>query len=166
MYQIFSLTLITLSLGLFAGKAQAQERTSRTLVDDTSSARDLVLLLDPETPISGNEVSVFLPVEFAFDSFQLTSTSVANLIKVAEALTAPEFEGTVFTLEGHTDASGPASYNMRLSLSRARAVAEFLVSAGVGAAQLKVVGRGEADLLPQFGPYARQQRRVEIVRSF
>ncbi|UYN95274.1 MAG: OmpA family protein [Enhydrobacter sp.] len=66
---------------------------------------------------------------------------------------------------GHTDKSGPDSYNMALSLRRANAVKDVLVREGVPATDISVVGRGEAQPLVQTADGVRepQNRRVEIV---
>ncbi|HHI89284.1 MAG TPA: OmpA family protein [Hellea balneolensis] len=50
----------------------------------------------------------------------------------------------VITVEGHTDADGPAEYNQNLSQKRADTVANYLISKGVNPAQIKAVGYGEA----------------------
>ena len=69
------------------------------------------------------------------------------------------------TATGHTDTSGPESYNMALSLRRANAVKDALVREGVPAQAISVIGRGEQGLLVQTGDGVRepQNRRVEIV---
>jgi OOP family OmpA-OmpF porin len=46
---------------------------------------------------------------------------------------------------GYTDRIGSAEYNKRLSLRRANAVKNHLVSHGVDASKIKVEGRGESD---------------------
>ena len=66
---------------------------------------------------------------------------------------------------GHTDTSGPESYNMALSLRRANTVKSALVAEGVPANVITVVGKGETGLMVQTGPNVRepQNRRVEII---
>lgn len=147
---------------------QSEEVRSRTLVDlETGTARDLILVLDPaEAPPAGSEVSVYLPVRFAFDSDRLSDTARRNLAVISEVMMAPELTGVVFTVEGHTDASGSAAYNESLSLRRALSAADYLVRLGVPRSRLAVRGLGEAALLPGVGPLAAEQRRVEFVRRF
>jgi len=48
-------------------------------------------------------------------------------------------------VEGHTDSDGSESYNKKLSQSRANAVRQFLVDAGVDPMRLDSVGYGEAE---------------------
>ena len=69
------------------------------------------------------------------------------------------------TATGHTDTSGPESYNMALSLRRANAVKDALVRDGVPAQAIVVIGKGESQPLTPTGDGVRepQNRRVEIV---
>ncbi|HLG45614.1 MAG TPA: OmpA family protein [Reyranella sp.] len=69
------------------------------------------------------------------------------------------------TATGHTDKSGPESYNMALSLRRANAVKDALVRDGVPAPAITVIGKGETQPLVQTADGVRepQNRRVEIV---
>ena len=146
----------------------AQEARSRTLFNpDADKARNLILTLDPvDAPPAGSEVSVYLPVQFAYDSSVLSGAARRNLAIIAEAISAPELAGVPFFVEGHTDASGDAGYNASLSLRRASSALRYLVSLGVRPARLAAIGRGEADLLPGVDPLAAAQRRVEFVRRF
>ncbi len=68
---------------------------------------------------------------------------------------------------GHTDLSGPASYNLGLSDRRAQAVKEALGSQGLSESAIKTLGLGEADPLIETPDGARepQNRRVEILLS-
>jgi len=65
---------------------------------------------------------------------------------------------------GHTDTSGPESYNMALSLRRGNAVKNALVREGVPASAIAVIDMGEKGLLVPTGDGVRepQNRRVEI----
>jgi OOP family OmpA-OmpF porin len=46
-------------------------------------------------------------------------------------------------VEGHTDSTGDAKYNLGLSYRRAESVKNYLVSKGIDANRLSVVGFGE-----------------------
>lgn len=46
-------------------------------------------------------------------------------------------------IEGHTDSVGPEDYNMNLSLRRAEAVMNYLVSRGVESYRMEALGKGE-----------------------
>ena len=45
-------------------------------------------------------------------------------------------------LQGHTDSTGPADYNMKLSQRRADSVRDYLIGRGVNADQLVAKGYG------------------------
>ncbi len=66
---------------------------------------------------------------------------------------------------GHTDDSGPAPGNQRLSERRARSAADYLISRGVDAARVTVVGYGEDRPVESNATEAGQlaNRRVEFV---
>ncbi len=102
-------------------------------------------------------------VNFAFNSSSLTAQAKANLDQVAEVFR--EFPDTNLLLEGHTDSTGDANYNMTLSQQRAQAVANYLKTKGVGAGRFTVQAFGETK--PRFDnstPEGRaKNRRVEVV---
>ena len=56
---------------------------------------------------------------------------------------------TKLTIVGHTDTSGSAAYNLRLSERRAKAVADALVGMGVAQTALSVDWKGKTDLAVQ-----------------
>ena len=118
---------------------------------------------DPGGPA---EVSVMLRIEFGFNSAELTGQARRDLDSVAAALSGPQLADARLTLEGHTDATGTADYNLRLSQRRAEAVVGYLVQRGVAVERLRPAGFGEHRLLPQYVPTDDRQRRVEIVRTF
>ena len=66
---------------------------------------------------------------------------------------------------GHADASGTAEANQALSVRRAEAVKDYLVSKGADPGMLVVVGVGSRDLKNTSNPTAAENRRVEIGRQ-
>jgi OmpA-OmpF porin, OOP family len=66
---------------------------------------------------------------------------------------------------GHTDTSGSAAFNQKLSVRRAQNVAKVLVQSGVPQDQLNVTGVGENDLKVPTpdGVREAQNRRTEII---
>ncbi len=65
---------------------------------------------------------------------------------------------------GHTDTTGPASYNQRLSVRRAEAVKAYLVSNGVPAGRIFTEGKGEMNPIANNDTRAgrAKNRRVEV----
>lgn len=70
-------------------------------------------------------------------------------------------ESVSITIEGHTDVSGPAEYNMILGKRRAEAVEEFLVENGIDGSRISVVSYGEEQ--PAYSPRSPKNRRVVLV---
>src|SRR6267154_5071444 len=100
-------------------------------------------------------------VFFDWDRYNLSQQALTTIQQAANAFKA---KGSArITATGHTDTSGPESYNMALSLRRANAVKDALVRDGVPSAAITVIGRGEAGLLVQTADGVRepQNRRVE-----
>lgn len=82
-------------------------------------------------------------VTFAHNSARLTSTSDAVLDEMATGLIANP--GLKIEIQGHTDSTGSAAYNQRLSQRRADAVREYLIDHGVNADQVVARGYGESE---------------------
>jgi outer membrane protein OmpA-like peptidoglycan-associated protein len=77
---------------------------------------------------------------FETNSATLKPESSETLDKVAESL--KNFPDVNIQVAGHTDNTGSAAYNMKLSDKRAKAVMDYLVSKGVPASQLTAKGYG------------------------
>ena len=106
------------------------------------------------------------PSFMVFFDWDRSNLSQQALNTIRQAAAAFKTKGNArITATGHTDTSGPESYNMALSLRRANAVKDALVREGVPAQAISVIGRGEQGLLVQTGDGVRepQNRRVEIV---
>jgi peptidoglycan-associated lipoprotein len=80
-------------------------------------------------------------VYFAFDSYELTPTSIATLRENANLLKA--HGGATIVVEGHADERGSIEYNLTLSEKRANAVRDYLSSLGVDRGRVRVVPYGE-----------------------
>lgn len=101
-------------------------------------------------------------LRFDFNRADLRPESRETLALIAGILfTSEDF---AITISGHTDARGNPQYNQRLSERRARAVADFLIEAGLAAERFTVEGLGEAyplDTGNNDAAHARN-RRVEL----
>jgi outer membrane protein OmpA-like peptidoglycan-associated protein len=101
-----------------------------------------------------------------FFDWDRSNLSQQALTTIGQAAAAYKTKGSArITATGHTDKSGPESYNMALSLRRANAVKDALVRNGVPATAISVVGKGETQPLVPTADGVRepQNRRVEIV---
>jgi OOP family OmpA-OmpF porin len=99
-----------------------------------------------------------------FDWSKADLTDRARQI-IGEAASARGAGVTRIEVNGFTDRSGPADYNMRLSMRRAEAVAAELVRRGVPRNQIVTRGFGEENNLVPTADGVRepQNRRVEII---
>ncbi|GAB6051209.1 hypothetical protein JCM17960_00290 [Magnetospira thiophila] len=111
------------------------------------------------------EPHIDIPILFEVDSARLSSEAESQLLEIARALQTPQLSRTRILVEGHTDATGDAGYNLSLSAQRARAVQQSLVDLGVDAQRLRPEGRGEtqpvADNATEDG--RSRNRRVTLV---
>jgi outer membrane protein OmpA-like peptidoglycan-associated protein len=96
------------------------------------------------------------------DTIRAVSSSVLDQLAGVIRTLGP---GVRVLVEGHTDDSGNAAYNVDLSHRRARSVVTYLVARGVPAAQLDFTGHGASrPLAPNDSPEGRAlNRRVEFL---
>jgi K(+)-stimulated pyrophosphate-energized sodium pump len=93
------------------------------------------------TSVEAGKRFVFDHLNFEFATSNLTPESLPTLDRVAEVLKA--HPNTQILLEGHTDATGVASSNERLSRERANAVKAALVARGVSGDRIATAGVGQ-----------------------
>jgi outer membrane protein OmpA-like peptidoglycan-associated protein len=128
--------------------------------------RSIRMLPDQKGADSASEdlrtpTSFALPLQFGFNSSDLSDTVKTQLDAVAEGIRIAAPAKVV--IEGHADATGPESYNVGLSQRRAEAVKRYLVEKhALDAAKFDVVGQGEKKLLNTTDPAAAENRRVEF----
>ncbi len=98
------------------------------------------LFAAPPPPPPAYEAKQFI-VYFPFDQYVITPEAQAVISDAANY--AKSGNATRVVVVGHTDTSGSAAYNVRLSERRAKAAADALVSAGVDQTKLSVDWKGE-----------------------
>ncbi|MER2510734.1 MAG: OmpA family protein, partial [Amaricoccus sp.] len=100
-------------------------------------------------------------VKFAFDSAALSPDQKPRLRQVCAVLKDTDIQR--FRIIGHTDASGAADYNQKLSILRAEEVERFFVNdCGIAAGRLEAIGVGEQFPYDDKDPGAAINRRVEF----
>lgn len=102
-------------------------------------------------------------VLFDFDSARLKPYALRIMERLATFLT--RYGGYGLTVEGHTDSTGSADYNLRLSRERAQSVADALIERAVKPERIATRGYGESRPIASNETNAgrRQNRRVEVV---
>ncbi|OGQ81014.1 MAG: hypothetical protein A2289_14325 [Deltaproteobacteria bacterium RIFOXYA12_FULL_58_15] len=103
-------------------------------------------------------------VLFVSGKYDLMNTAKTKLDQVAEALKAQDADRTM-VVEGHTDSQGSDSTNRPLSVNRATAVRDYLVSQGVAPEKISAVGKGSGSPIVdnKTAENRANNRRVEIV---
>ena len=100
---------------------------------------------------------------FVTGATELTPKSMDQLPRVLQSI--EDRRSVDLTVSGHTDRAGSKGYNRKLSLDRAKKVAEFLVSRGVNPQILEITSHGEGNPLVKTpdGVAEPKNRRVEVV---
>ena len=125
---------------------------------------------DPNKPIAATpvvfgqldpELQVNLRITFGFDSAALSDAEKPKLDKMCQVLRQSDIN--LVRIVGHTDTSGSAEYNERLSTLRAQEVARHLTeSCGISGDRLQTIGMGERFPANAADSRADENRRVEF----
>lgn len=147
--------LVTYSAGgaYLVGKEKAFAQTAQLL-----PASELKQQLD-----SAGKVA--LQVNFATDKTDILPDSLAQIDQVVQLL--KDDSALKLAVNGHTDNTGDATHNQKLSEGRANAVMVAIVAQGIDAARLSAKGFGQdqpvADNTTEEGK--AKNRRVELVKQ-
>ena len=99
-------------------------------------------MAETEAPRDGAVEAFLETVYFDFDRADLRQDARDVLNRNAEAL-LKTYPGANVKIEGHTDESGSAEYNMALGERRAKSALQYLLTLGVKADRLSIVSYGE-----------------------
>lgn len=117
---------------------------------------------DQDGNTAGIRLTFDSAILFDFDSAALRTAAQRDLQDLSASL---QRHGHIDLLVvGHTDSTGPAEYNQRLSERRAESVATFLAQRGVAPGRMLVSGMGETQPIASNATAdgRQQNRRVEI----
>ena len=150
--------VVAVTPGGASGAAGAEGIPGRQSLDDA--------LARAGSPLGANQ-PVAMPggALFEHDRAELRVDAQAALRKVGQLIAL--YPGATFLISGHTDWTGTAEYNLRLSERRAEAVKRWLVETlRISPDRIETVGRGSSDALVAADQdlIAQQpNRRVEIL---
>jgi outer membrane protein OmpA-like peptidoglycan-associated protein len=139
----------------------AREQAEARLV---GAMKDLANIAAIKEETRGLVITLSGSVLFASNKFALLNTAKTKLDQVAEALKAQDSDKRM-VVEGHTDSQGSDRINQPLSLNRANAVRDYLVTRGVDGAKISAIGMGSGHPLVDNASSENRanNRRVEIV---
>lgn len=111
-----------------------------------------------ETVLSNDDV------RFGFENATLSDDAKAALDSFADGLKT-ENKNVYLEIQGHTDASGEESYNLKLGEERAIAVRRYLSKVGIPLHRMSVISYGETEPVADNGTKdgRAQNRRVVLV---
>lgn len=110
--------------------------------DKTMSDKDFNLAPIKVAAIEEKVTIVLNNVFFDFDKTELKPESFPELNRIAKLMA--EKPTMQIEISGHTDATGPETYNLNLSERRAKAVAKYLTSQGVDTSRIATKYLGES----------------------
>jgi outer membrane protein OmpA-like peptidoglycan-associated protein len=175
--------MLTLTFGIafphFAA-AQTEGMTQEEMIAAFKKQKTRGLVIAPATPVEPlpgvtevapvaevaydlvpKDEQVNINISFDFDSAALREDQKPKLVALCGAMTTADVQ--MFRILGHTDSSGAADYNERLSKLRAEEVKRYLVSdCGIPADRMEAVGVGKRFPFDPADPRADVNRRVEF----
>jgi outer membrane protein OmpA-like peptidoglycan-associated protein len=157
-----------------ANKAQSEKEKRDKLAADEKAKADAKAdslyraTLEEKPVVVSAEIKKVLDfalehVQFELGSALLTSASYPNLDDVANTMKANS--ELRISIEGHTDRTGNEGINSKLSEARARTCMTYLISKGIAAERLRVIGYGSIRPVSDNETEAgrSRNRRVEFV---
>jgi outer membrane protein OmpA-like peptidoglycan-associated protein len=168
---------------LWSGAAAAQGITEVQIINGLQGGPAVTVVIDPNVLMAEVNANVgkgasalptwaqlakltqlVVDIEFEYNSTAIVPNSYRTLGAIADALHHPLLARYSFLVVGHTDATGGADYNLKLSLARSQAIRDALVTTfTVAPKRLIAVGVGEELPLDPGNPDAAINRRVQLV---
>jgi outer membrane protein OmpA-like peptidoglycan-associated protein len=143
---------------------QHQISDQQRQLDENRKMLDELRAKGTDARITDRGVVVNLPdVLFRFNSADLTPKARETAQEIVRTLGRSSLRRV--SVEGHTDSIGTASYNQKLSLDRARSVADELARGGMPRSRLSTRGYGESRPVASNATESGRQknRRVEVI---
>jgi outer membrane protein OmpA-like peptidoglycan-associated protein len=116
--------------------------------------------------IARDKPAIDLEILFEYNSADISPKAVSALVALGNALSRQDLKGSVFFINGHTDAAGGADYNQLLSQRRANSVRRVLIEQyKLAPDTLIATGFGKEQLKTPANPLGQENRRVQIVNT-
>ena len=141
--------------------AAKPEAPAATVEKDTQVSPGIALSGDLVTMCNIKAPNATSP-KFDYDKDELTPEDRTVLDQLATCLTTGALKGKAVSLIGRADPRGTEEYNLGLGAKRAKNVADYLGSLGVGQPQLQQTTRGSLDAAGTDEASYKQDRRVDI----
>jgi OOP family OmpA-OmpF porin len=123
----------------------------------TTTTTTATTMAAPAAATTGANYQVY----FDFDSWSLTAE---DLTQISQAVAAAKAGAqSRVTIVGHTDTSGSAEYNLKLSERRAGVVKDTMVQMGARPEAIQVSGVGKSDLAVQTADGVKEARNRRAV---
>ncbi|WP_286033989.1 OmpA family protein [Fusobacterium necrogenes] len=152
-------TLIGAGIGALAGLGWGAYRDNQE-----QELRERLKNTEVEVNREGDNLNLYLPggVTFATNSANIASNFYGPLNSIATVLV--QYPETRIIVNGYTDNTGAASYNLDLSQRRANSVRDYFISQGVASYRVTAVGHGINNPRATNNTAAgrAENRRVEI----
>lgn len=121
-----------------------------------------------ERTASGIRFTFSSEILFSTNSSYLNDKSKGQIDDVAKVI-QNKYGNSKILVEGHTDKTGTANYNVWLSEKRAASVKTYLVSQGLSAGNIKTEGLGDSrpvsDNKTKEGRYANRRVEVTVLKA-
>ncbi len=154
-------------LGSFINKGATIINTKKETRIKTKVVTEVIPLQSQTAEFDDNIVFVFdsRMINFKLNSDELSETSEKFIADIGAVFKEESDLWEKLIVEGHTDSQGKASYNLKLSDMRAKAVSRILEQSGLDKSRLVVVGMGSKKKLIEKEESEldfAKNRRVEI----
>jgi outer membrane protein OmpA-like peptidoglycan-associated protein len=176
-------SVFALSVMIFAAAAHADSLTEHELiktlgqVESAAPAIDPALLMEEVNANVGKGLAglpnwgqlaslsqLTVEINFELGTVAIEPGSYRNVGVIADALHHPILLGHKFLIVGHTDSTGDANSNLKLSLERAEAIKEALSTTfAVSPERLFAIGVGEEMPIDAAHPEGAVNRRVQLI---
>ena len=149
------------------------DSTNKYAVEDTEANKkpleDIIVFNEEGVTIrrEGNNLILSMPelILFDFDKYIVKDKIKPSLSTLAKAL--GENKDIHIKIDGYTDFIGTEAYNLELSVKRANAIKDFLISRGAIGSNISIEGYGEQNPADtnQTAAGRSRNRRVEFIIS-